>query len=99
MRIAVKRTGGFAGLTEDIGEVDTTQLDASAAQQVEQMVSSLGFFELPATIAAPTIGADLFRYEITVSDGSRRHAVTFADDGGPEAAPLRDLVQTVAEMG
>ena len=66
MQVSVKRSGGFAGLTEEVAAVETAQLDAAAAQQVEQLIQSVGFFDLPATISGGTIGADLFRYEITV---------------------------------
>jgi hypothetical protein len=98
MEISVKRIGGFAGLTEQVAAVHTAQLGA-AAQQVEQMVQSIGFFDLPATISGGTIGADLFHYEITVSEGDRQHTVTFTDDDSPETAPLRRLVDTLTQTG
>jgi|RhiMetdeSRZDD1v2_1073273.scaffolds.fasta_scaffold69582_5 Emfourin len=98
MKVSVKRVGGFAGLTEEVAAVDTAQLDAAAAQQVEQIIQSVGFFDLPAAIAGDTIGADLFQYEITVSEGDRQHTVTFMDDESPETAPLRRLVETLTQM-
>ena len=91
MQVSVKRSGGFAGLTEEVAAVETAQLDAAAAQQVEQLIQSVGFFDLPATISGGTIGADLFRYEITVSEGDRQHTVTFTDDESPEIARFADL--------
>jgi hypothetical protein len=99
MKVSVKRVGGFAGLTEEVAAVDMAQLDAAAAQQVEQMIQSVGFFDLPATIAGGTIGADLYRYEITVSEGDRQHTVTFGtDDDRPETAPLRRFIETLTQM-
>ena len=98
MQVSVKRSGGFAGLTEEVAAVETAQLDAAAAQQVEQLIQSVGFFDLPATISGGTIGADLFHYEITVSEGDRQHTVTFTDDESPEIAPLRRLVETLTQM-
>jgi hypothetical protein len=97
MRISAKRSGGFAGLTEDVGTVDTAQLDAVTKLQVEQMIHNMGFFELPATVSGG-IGADLFNYEITVSEGGRQHTVAFTEDGSPQTAPLRRLVDTIAQM-
>ncbi|HKG27420.1 MAG TPA: protealysin inhibitor emfourin [Thermomicrobiales bacterium] len=94
MRISVKRGGGFAGLTEDLGTVDTAQLDPATAQQVEQAAGSLA---AAASSGGAAIGADLPRYEITISDGSEQ-TIAFDDDGGPETAPLRELVQRVAEL-
>jgi hypothetical protein len=97
MIISVKRTGGFAGLTEELGTVNTMQLNAATAQQIEQMVLNIDFFNLPAFVESG-IGADLFRYEITIRDGDRRHVVAFNDDGGPETAPLRQLVEAIMQL-
>jgi len=100
MKISVKRTGGYAGLAEHVAAIDTAQLAAAAAQQVEQTLQSIGFFDLPATISGDTIGADLPRYEITANEGEQQHTVTFfCDDESPETAPLHRLVQTLSQMG
>jgi hypothetical protein len=99
MRVVVRRTGGFAGLAENIKDLDTAQLDAAAARLVEQLVQSLGFFSMPATIAGGGIGADMFHYEITVSEGDRQHTVAFDDDESRETAPLRSFVDTLLQVG
>ena len=98
MNISIKRSGGFAGVTEDLGTINTAQLDATRAQQVEQMVQDIGFFNLPAMLSSG-IGADLMRYEVTVIDGNKQHTVAFEDDDGPETAPLRRLVESLTRMG
>src|SRR5437870_4102335 len=91
MDISVKRTGGFAGSSEDLGRLDTAERSAEA-QQAEQVVRSIDFFNL-----APRsgVGADLFQYEITVRDGGQERTIQFADDGSPEHEPLRELVRLV----
>ncbi len=105
MRIEVKRTGGFAGLEEDLGAVDTAQLDPDAAREVRRLVQQSAFFTMPDTVEGGEVGADLFRYDITVSDERRRHTVTFAarDDAAaeddPATAPLRRLVERVTSGG
>ncbi len=48
MKISVTRTGGFAGVTDEVGSVDTAQLDDAARQKLEQAVRRMKFFELPA---------------------------------------------------
>ncbi len=96
MNIAVKRTGGFAGRSEYLGSVDTERLDPASAQQIEQMVLSIGFFDLSSNLSKKEAGADLFCYEVTVSSGSRRHTITFVeDDQNPEAAQLHKLVESL----
>ena len=80
-------------------DVDTTQLDTATAQQVKQLVQSLDFFNLSAIVPEKVVGADLIRYDVTVSEGDRQHTVTLADDGSPEIAPLRRLVDTLIQIG
>ena len=98
MKISVKQTGGFAGLSEEIAAIDTAELDAAATQQVEQMVQETGFFDLPPDMRTE-IGADLELYEVTVTEGDRQHTVTFNKDGkedeSPQVARLRRLVATL----
>ena len=95
MKISVKRTGGYAGLSEDVASINTETLGAALAQQVEQMAREVRFFDLPAFVSGGTIGADLFQYEITVTEADRRHMVVFVDDESPETAPLRRLVDAL----
>ncbi len=99
MNISLKRSGGFAGLQENLANIDTAKLPASEAQRLEQSVQGLGFFDLPAAISAGGVGADFFRYEITVVQGERRHSVAFADDDSPATAQLRGFVETLIAMG
>lgn len=98
MKISVIRSGGFAGLAEKVVEIDTTQIGVATAQQVKQMMQSIGFFDLPAFVSGGTIGADLFHYEITASDVGRQHTVGFDDDDSPETAPLRKLLGILTKL-
>ena len=95
MKITVKRTGGFAGLTETLADADTSQLDTARAQQIEQMVHSAGFFSLPAKLPG-SLGADMFNFEITISDGERQHTITF-NESNPAAALLHKLVNALTK--
>lgn len=98
MQISVRRSGGFAGITE-AKTVDTARLDASAAQSVEQLVRDLDFFALPVDAAAGGVGADLLQNEISVRDGSQQRTIRFNDEGQAETASLRRLLDTVLQMG
>jgi hypothetical protein len=95
MRITVKRSGGFAGLSEELASVDTADLEAERAEQIEQLVGDISFFDLPTELSPDEVGADQFRYEITVSDDGREHTVTYQDNGGAEVAQLRRLVEAL----
>ena len=94
MKISVTRTGGFAGVTDELGSVDTAQLDAAARQKLEQAVRRMKFFELPARLPSEPVGADLFAYRVTVRDGPREHSVTFTGEEGA-AATLRELLEAM----
>ena len=98
MKISVKRSGGFAGLSEDIASVDTAESDQATQRQIEQAVQAVRFFELPERLAGDSVGADLFQYEITISTGDRRHTVAFVDDASAATAPLRKLVDTLSQL-
>lgn len=99
MQITVKRGGGgFAGLSDQIVSLDTSMLSAAAASELGKLVSDIGFFNLPANPPGQKIGADFMKYEVTVTDRSRQHTVTFNDDDAPATAPLRDLVRRVSEL-
>jgi emfourin len=98
VHIKVQRSGGYAGISEEIASIDTAQLDPEAASRIEQLIGQTRFFDLPAE-APGGVGADFFRYEVTVTDNGRQHTVAFADDGGPETEPLRKLVETVSAAG
>ena len=94
MQITVARSGGYAGGTEPPVTIDTSQLDAGTRQRIEDLVNQMGFFTLPQQ--AGGVGADMFRYEISVSDENRTHMVTFVDDGSQETQSLRRLVEAVS---
>lgn len=93
MKISVERSGGFAGLTEQIASVDTAALEGAKAELLENLIESAGFFGLPAVIPGVAVGADLFQYHITVVDGPRHHSVAFVEDDAPPTAPLRNIVK------
>jgi Emfourin len=96
MQISVQRSGGYAGIEETVGAVDTAVLDPDARAGLESLVGEADFFALPDTVEGE-VGADQFRYEIAIDDPDtgRRHAVTFVGESGP-AAPLKRLVDAVA---
>lgn len=96
MRISVRRSGGFAGIDEQVGTVETAALDPAAREQLETLVREADFFSLPAAVEGD-VGADQFRYEIAVDDGGRSHTVTFVGDSG-RAASLRRLADAVAAL-
>lgn len=95
MRISVKRTGGFAGLSEQIADLDTDSLDPPRAREIERLVNEAGFFALPAQVPGGEVGADIMIYEITVTAGRRQHTVAFVGDDRPEITPLRRLVEAL----
>jgi hypothetical protein len=61
------------------------------------MLETVGFFD---RAAAPSrhVGADQWKYEITVIDGERRHHLVFESEGR-DTAPLRDLAEDVIQNG
>jgi hypothetical protein len=99
VHIRISRTGGFAGVDEELTRVDTTALDAGRAAAVADRLDGAGFFALPAELPAAGVGADHFTYSVTVRDGGRSHTVSYRDDGTGTAGagPLRGLVDLLLD--
>jgi len=96
MRIAFERTGGFAGMRLAV-ELNTGKLSQEEAQELEQMIQSASFFDLPDTITSPTPEADRFFYKVTVRQGFRKHTVEMSESATPEAVqPLLDRLVAAA---
>jgi hypothetical protein len=75
MKIKARASGGFAGRT-DCYELDTEC--AANGKSVEELLHQLDFAQAD---AASGLGADIPRWDITVTDGARRHTITVLDDG------------------
>jgi hypothetical protein len=86
MKISARASGGFSGAAERY-EVDTRQL--VNGKSLEALLQDIDFFR---AAPAPTVGADIPRWHITVEDGQRQHSVSFAEDGSAEAAPWQSLI-------
>ena len=97
MRISVTRTGGYAGLSTPVANIDTERVSESQRVRIGALVDACKFFALPATVPSTGVGADMFRYEITVEDGPQRHTVAFLDDDSPATAGLKRLVGSLQE--
>ena len=95
MKVEIRRTGGFAGLEEELASLDTAKMSPDQARQLEERIRSMAFFGLASSFGTHITGADLYRFRITVEDGSRRHTVEFPDHDCPELTPLRELAQTL----
>jgi hypothetical protein len=97
MRVRLRRSGGFAGLQAAPVEIDSQQLPADNARELEQLVAQARLFEEPAgsgpSQPPPAAGAgparDAFQYDLSIEDGSRSQAVRLHEGAmHPEAARL-----------
>ena len=81
MRISFKTEGGIAhlpGLSRPV-TIDTDELPAKEANELERLIEAANFFELSATSAPPRGGADYQQYTITVNTPERSHTVRLVD--------------------
>ena len=93
MIIKISRSGGFAGIEEELGTINTGILQEEAAARAENSVAEL-MHVLDETGAYPPVGADMFRYEIGITDEEGRHQkLTLVDEGDPESPSMRALYQ------
>jgi hypothetical protein len=97
LRIELTRSGGFAGLTSKLGELDTSELPEAEARDIEAMVEKAN---VPKLLAASPIrgkGADRFQFHLAIEDESGRRELTFSEDQIPDA--LQALVDRVRAAG
>jgi hypothetical protein len=95
MQISITKNGGFAGISERLSSVDTRSLDAGLQRSVSELIRGMGFFLLPERIGGEQVGADLFWYEVTITDGTLTRSVIFGEAETPENAPLHALLRTL----
>lgn len=112
LRIAVRRTGGFAGVTLKTGMLDVGRLDPAEAAEIEQLVRAARLDELPEAPAAPAgdqppagprppspRGVDRFGYVVTIDAGGReRRLLLGEDDLTPERRALISRLEAHARQ-
>ena len=90
LRIELTRSGGYAGLTTKLGELDTTELPETEAREIEELVRSADVPKLAAASPMRGKGADRFQYDLTVEGPEGRHELAMSEDAIP--AELRPLI-------
>ena len=80
MRISFEQSGGIAGLSKKIN-LDTNFLPSSEVQEVQSLIDTSNFYDLPNNTGQPNPdAADYLRYKITLeSDNGRKHTVETTD--------------------
>ena len=84
MRVRYKTDGGFVYLparSEPV-TIDTDELPAEEANELERLIEAAGFFDLPETAAPPRGAADYLQYTVSVTGPEHSHTVRFTDPIG-----------------
>ena len=94
LRIELTRSGGYAGLTTKLGELDTTELPETDARELEELVRKADVAKLAARSPIRGAGADRFQYELTIESGDGRYELLMSEDKVPdELRPLIDRLR------
>jgi hypothetical protein len=81
MLVEFKMDGGFVYVparSEPV-TIDTDDLPAEEANELERLIEAAGFFELPQNTPPPRGAADYLRYTISVTCPERSHTVQLTD--------------------
>jgi hypothetical protein len=81
MRVRFKMNGGFVYLparSEPV-TIDTDDLPAVEAKELERLIEAAGFFEIPETSSPPRGAADYLRYTISATTPEHSHTVQLTD--------------------
>jgi hypothetical protein len=97
LRIELTRSGGFAGLTTKLGELDTSELSEDESREIEAMVEKADVPKLAADSPMKGKGADRFQYHLALEDESGRRELTVSEDQMPDE--LRPLVERLRDAG
>ncbi len=95
MRIRFERRGGSAGIAVT-AMFDVDSLPAEQALEVERLLASADFFELPPMMDSPVKLPGEFQYSITVQEPGRQHTVTVQGAEAPER--VQDLLDRLTAM-
>ena len=88
VKIQVKRRGGFAGLDEIVGAIDTARAPAQLAGRARSHVERL----LARGAREDPVGADFLKYEIVVSEGNATpRTITIVDEGRPDDLAMAEV--------
>jgi len=81
MRVRFKMDGGFVYLPtrSEPTTIDTDDLSAEEAKELERLIDAAGFFELPETSSPPRGAADYLRYTISATTPEHSHTVHLTD--------------------
>lgn len=90
MRVSVDRTGGYAGIKQSVGTLDTANLGSGPAEAVRDAVADI------AAAGPDEVGADLSGYQVTVEDeeGARTYFLS-ADQPGVAQRGLEVLLRYI----
>jgi hypothetical protein len=92
MKISFERTGGFTGMRMT-AVLDTELMSKEDGNNLEKMVSSSSFFDLPEVLPAHEKGADNFQYRLTLESEKQKHTVEMSGVSVPDKLrPLIDLM-------
>ncbi|HEY3400266.1 MAG TPA: protealysin inhibitor emfourin [Geothrix sp.] len=96
MILTLRRTGGFAGIRESLGTVDSAHLDGAAQRALAAQVKALD--RLASGSAGP--GADQFHYEVEVREsGQPPRTLIVADEGNPDSPAFQALMALMGTLG
>lgn len=98
MDILVTRSGGFTGLTEQLGPVHVGSLPRPVAGQISGIVTRTDFFELPGDLGGEPI-ADGFTYSMTIRNDDDGHEVRWNEASeSPHRADLQEIISLIESV-
>ncbi len=96
MILTVRRTGGFAGIQESLGTMDTAFLGGEAQQCLVARLTELEQLASQATLP----GADQFRYEVDIRENAKPlRTLVILDEGDPARPAQRALAALMETLG
>jgi hypothetical protein len=85
--IKISRSGGFAGIEESIGTINTSNLQEKVAARVEDSVAEVSRL-LNETEGYSPVGSDMLQYEVEITDARGVPQKLVLVDEGDDQSPI-----------
>jgi len=91
--IKISRSGGFAGIEEDLGSINTASLDGASVAKVKHLLTDLNQQQ-----QQNAEGADMYSYEIAIKDDAGEGRRLVIGGGGDPGRPSPDALRELCEL-
>lgn len=98
MIVSVNKSGGVAGVFEDLASYDVAEMSEDQRAELQKLLGDVDFFGLPADVGGMHPIVDDFAYTVRIVDGDVAHRVSWdRTTNDPPLEKLRAITQLIVD--